>query len=197
MEDLIGFLVAGLVLTGSPGPNTLSLAAAGAAFGARRGLGYMTGLLVGMVLVMALTASGMIAIVLAVPALGPVVTAAAAAYFIYLAWRIATAPPLSTARQTARAPSLGDGIVLSLLNPKAYAAMAAMFSGFVLFGGSSIVDAFIKAGLLLVILALVNTAWLAGGALMTRFLRRPRLNRVINIAFAAMLILSVALALRM
>ncbi|MEP6283470.1 MAG: LysE family translocator, partial [Nitratireductor sp.] len=69
MEDLIGFLVAGLVLTGSPGPNTLSLAAAGAAFGARRGLGYMTGLLVGMVLVMALTASGMIAIVLAVPAL--------------------------------------------------------------------------------------------------------------------------------
>ncbi|WP_127596991.1 LysE family translocator [Nitratireductor alexandrii] len=195
MEDLIGFLVAGFVLTGSPGPNTLSLAATGAAFGARRGLGYMTGLLLGMVLVMGLTASGVIAIVLAVPALGPVVTAAAAAYFLYLAWRIANAPPLSEARQTKPAPSAGDGIVLSLLNPKAYAAMAAMFTGFVLFAGSSIVDAFIKAGLLLVILTLVNTVWLAGGALLTRVLREPRLNRIVNVAFAALLILSVVLAL--
>ena len=39
---MLGFLLAGFALAGSPGPATLSLAATGAAFGARRGLGYMT-----------------------------------------------------------------------------------------------------------------------------------------------------------
>ena len=38
MEGLLSFIVVGFALAGSPGPNTLSLAATGAAFGARRGL---------------------------------------------------------------------------------------------------------------------------------------------------------------
>ena len=42
-KGLLGFVLAGFALAGSPGPATLSLAATGAAFGARRGLGYMTG----------------------------------------------------------------------------------------------------------------------------------------------------------
>ena len=58
MEGLLSFILAGLALAGSPGPATLSLAATGAAFGTRRGLGYMTGINLGMVGVMAITASG-------------------------------------------------------------------------------------------------------------------------------------------
>jgi threonine/homoserine/homoserine lactone efflux protein len=38
-DALIALILAGLVLAGSPGPNTMSLAAAGAAFGARRSIG--------------------------------------------------------------------------------------------------------------------------------------------------------------
>src|ERR1043165_3848143 len=58
MEALPGFLLAGVALAGSPGPATLSLAAAGAAFGARRVVGYFIGIVAGMVAVMAITASG-------------------------------------------------------------------------------------------------------------------------------------------
>jgi threonine/homoserine/homoserine lactone efflux protein len=36
-DELLGFVLAGLALTGSPGPANLGLAAAGAAFGVRRG----------------------------------------------------------------------------------------------------------------------------------------------------------------
>ena len=43
MKDLPGFLLAGIALTGSPGPATLGLAAAGAAFGVRRSLGLFGG----------------------------------------------------------------------------------------------------------------------------------------------------------
>jgi threonine/homoserine/homoserine lactone efflux protein len=37
-DALIALILAGLVLAGSPGPNTMSLAAAGAACGAQRSL---------------------------------------------------------------------------------------------------------------------------------------------------------------
>src|SRR6058998_2600325 len=53
MDGLLGFILAGFALAGSPGPATLSLAAAGAAFGARRSLGYMAGQIAGLVAVMA------------------------------------------------------------------------------------------------------------------------------------------------
>jgi len=77
MEGLSGFLLAGLALAGSPGPATLSLAAAGAAFGARRTAAYLAGIVVGMVGVMAITASGVVGLLLALPGVTPVVTLAA------------------------------------------------------------------------------------------------------------------------
>jgi threonine/homoserine/homoserine lactone efflux protein len=95
MDVLLGFILTGFALAGSPGPATLSLAATGAAFGARHGLGYMAGIDVGMAGVMGITASGVVGLLLALPGATPIVTVLAGAYFLYLAYRIATAPPLA------------------------------------------------------------------------------------------------------
>ena len=94
MDGLSGFLLAAVALAGSPGPATLSLTATGAAFGAGRGIAYLAGIVVGMVAVMAAVAGGLVGLLMAVPGVTPVVTVLAAAYFLYLAWRIAMAPPL-------------------------------------------------------------------------------------------------------
>jgi len=196
MDALPGFLLAGLALAGSPGPATLSLAAAGAAFGSRRVMGYLAGIVVGMVGVMAITASGLVGLMLAVPGVTPVVTIAAAAYFVWLAWRIATAPPLSADKGDRQSPSFLGGFGLSLVNPKGYAAMAALFSGFVLLRDRLALDAGVKIALLTGVIVVVNVLWLWSGALLTRFFRDPRSNRLINIAFAALLLASVALAVR-
>ena len=115
MDGLPGFLLAAIALAGSPGPATLSLAAASAAFGARRVTGYFVGILLGMIGVMTIVASGVVGLVLAVPGATPVVTAAAALYFVWLAWRIATAPPLTDAAGERRPPSFLGGLGLSLL----------------------------------------------------------------------------------
>jgi threonine/homoserine/homoserine lactone efflux protein len=195
VEELPGFVLAGFALAGSPGPNTLSLAATGAAFGARRGLAYLAGLTVGMLAVMALTASGVIGVVLAVPGATIVVTVLATAYFLYLAWAIATAPPLADDAGERRRPSFAAGILLSLVNPKAYAAMAALYSGFVLLDGRIALDTALKTVLITAILVAVNLAWLFAGAGLTRLFRDPRTNRAINVAFAVVLLLSVAAAL--
>jgi len=196
MEGLPGFLLAGVALAGSPGPATLSLAAAGAAFGARRVMGYLVGIVVGMVGVMAITASGLVGLLLAVPGATPVVTVAAAVYFVWLAWRIATAPPLAAEGGEGRPPSFLGGLGLSLVNPKGYAAMAALFSGFVLLRERLVLDAGAKIVLLTTVILAVNVLWLLAGAMMTRFFREPRTNRIVNVAFAVLLLASVVLAVR-
>jgi threonine/homoserine/homoserine lactone efflux protein len=195
VENLLGFIAAGVALAGSPGPNTLSLAATGAAFGARRGLGYLIGLVVGMVAVMAITASGVVGLLLALPGATPVVVVLAALYFVYLAIRIATAPPLSEERDDRREPSFMAGVLLSLVNPKGYAAMAALFSGFALVRESLGLDVAAKIAVLTLIIMAVNVAWLYAGAALTRFFREPRMNRIINVTFAVLLLASVGLAL--
>jgi threonine/homoserine/homoserine lactone efflux protein len=194
MEGLSGFLLAAVALAGSPGPATLSLAASGAAFGVRRVAGYLVGIGVGMVAVMAITASGLIGLMLALPGVAPVVTVAAAAYFLWLAWRIAMAPPLTEDTAQRRPPSFGAGFALSLINPKGYAAMAALFSGFVLLRDRVIADAVVKIAVLTAVITAVNILWLMSGAVLTRFFRDPRANRIVNVAFAVLLLASVVLA---
>jgi threonine/homoserine/homoserine lactone efflux protein len=194
MENLPGFILAGIALAGSPGPATLSLAATGAAFG-RRGLAYMAGINIGMVGVMAITASGVAGVLLAIPGAAPVVAGLAALYFVYLAWRIATAPPLSDDAGARRQPSFAAGLLLSMVNPKGYAAMAALFSGFVLVRARPGLDAALKLAVLLAIIVAVNAAWLSAGAALTRFFREPRSNRIINVTFAVLLLASVGVAL--
>lgn len=196
MADVIGFTLAGVALAGSPGPATLSLAATGAAFGARRGIPYMTGIVIGMVAVMGIIATGVVGVLLALPGATPIVTAIAAAYFAYLALRIATAPPLSERAEQDRRPSFAAGVLLSLINPKGYAAMAALFAGFVLVHERLALDAAAKMTVLLAIITAVDLAWLCAGAALTRWFREPRTNRIINVIFAVLLLASVGVALR-
>ena len=193
MDGLPGFILAALALCGSPGPATVSLAATGAAFGPRRSLAYMAGIDAGMVVVMSVTAAGVTGLVLAIPGATPVVAVLAALYFVHLAWRIATAPPLGDTAPGSE-PSFAAGVLLSLVNPKGYAAMAALFSGFVLIRGRPELDAALKLGVLVVIVVSVNAAWLIAGAALTRFFREPRTSRVINVAFAILLVASVGAA---
>ena len=195
MDGILGFALAGVALAGSPGPATLSLAAAGAAFGTRRSLPYMAGIILGMLAVMIMTAAGVTGVVLALPGAAPILLAAAAVYFCYLALRIAAAPPMVTADEGGRRPSFSGGVFLSLVNPKGYAAMAALFSGFVLIRERIVLDAATKIIILALIMAAVDLVWLFAGAALTHAFRAPHLSRIINLAFAFLLVASLLLAL--
>ena len=192
-DALLALILAGFALAGSPGPNTMSLAAAGAAFGARRSFAFMVGLAVGMLIVMTLVASGVVALLLTVPGVAPVAAVAALLYFVYLAWKIATAPPLAEASADSTAPAGVDGVLLSLVNPKGYAAMLALFSGHIILRDRLFTDAALKIGVVLAIILMVNICWLFVGAGLSRLFRSPRSSRAINIGFALLLLGSAVL----
>lgn len=193
--NLVLLWLAALPLMGSPGPATLSSAAVGATYGARRGLPWLAGICAGTATVLLLIASGVTAVVLAIPALKIAITVVAAAYILYLAWRIATAPPLSKQTEGAKAPAFPGAYLLAVANPKAFAALGAVFSGNSVVAGDAALDAVVKVAALAPLIVLVNATWLVFGTLISSALHEPKTARIVNVFFAMLLVASVALAL--
>ncbi|WP_340116883.1 LysE family translocator [Pelagibius sp. 7325] len=195
LGNLVLLWLAALPLMGSPGPATLSTAAVGASFGWRRGLPYLAGIICGTATVLCLIATGVTAVVLTVPALKTAITLLAAAYILYLAWRIATAPPLTAQADTAKAPTFPGGLFLAIANPKAFAAIGAVYAGHSAVPGDLAADAVVKIAALTLVIVLVNFAWLLFGSLVAHTLQDPKKSRIANVTFAVLLVASVGLAL--
>ena len=194
MRELILLLLAAFPLMGSPGPATLSLAATGAAFGTRRGLPYLLGIITGTTVVLLLIATGVTGLLFASPVLAHLITAAAAIYILYLAYRIATAPIISDRRMGGRPPGFRGGLALAVANPKAFAAIGAVYSGYGLVPTEPVLDAIAKLAALTLVIVLVNAAWLAFGSVFSAALKNPKAGRGINVTFALLLVLSVVSA---
>lgn len=187
-------LLAAFPLMGSPGPATLSLAATGSVFGIARSLWYLAGIILGTSAVLLMIATGITGILFAVPGLLPVLTAAALIYILYLAYKIATAPILSQDVENKAAPSMLGGLLLAVANPKAFAAIGAVYAGVVVVPEQPTLDALAKITALFGVIVVVNTSWLVLGVYLARILRQPSTGRVINLLFAMLLVLSVAMA---
>jgi threonine/homoserine/homoserine lactone efflux protein len=192
---LVSLILASLVVMGSPGPSTMSVTAVGAAFGFRRSLAYLAGIILGTTAVLVAVAAGVVAMVMALPRLAPVLIAASAAYIIYLAFRIATAPPLSRQGQAASAPSFAGGFLLGVANPKAYLAIAAVFAGTTLAVQSRLIEATLKTAVLTIMIVVIHVCWLTAGVSLARLLQHPVSSRIVNLLFAAILIVTSILAI--
>jgi threonine/homoserine/homoserine lactone efflux protein len=184
-------LLAAIPLMGSPGPATLSLAATGAAFGPRHGLLYMIGIAGGTIAVLLMIASGFTGILLGAPALKTAITILATLYIVYLAFKIATAPALGHGDKTASKPTLYGGLVLAVANPKAYAAIGAVYSGHTVIAGNLVLDSMVKIATLSIAICIFSVTWLCFGALLAKPLHSHRHSRMVNIGFAVLLLGSV------
>lgn len=193
-NNLIILLLAAFPLMGSPGPATLSTAAIGSAFGVSRGAKYLAGIIFGTATVLLLIATGVTGIILSEPKLVNVISIFAFVYILYLAYKIATAPVMSAANSTDEAPSFLSGYVLSIANPKAFAAIGAVYSGTILIPDDVFADAFIKLCALTFVIVVVNSAWLLFGSSLSSVLSDPRKGRIANVIFALLLVGSVVLA---
>jgi threonine/homoserine/homoserine lactone efflux protein len=185
-------LLASLLIMGSPGPATISLTAAGSAYGLRRSLGYLAGIVVGTMVVLLAVATGITAALLAVPAVRPLLIAISAAYILWLAYKVATAPALAAGRATG-SPSFAGGALLGVANPKAWVAIAAVFASARL-AAATATDAAAKVALLSGMIVVINASWLLVGASLAPALRDPRRARVINVVLATALVGAAVLA---
>ena len=193
-RPLAALILASAAVMGSPGPSTMSVTAVGAAFGLRRSLDYLWGLILGTIAVLIAVATGLFALLLSVPRLAPLLLAASGAYILYLAFKIATAPPLSKPDRRAAAPSFAAGFLLALANPKAYVAIAAVFASADLPVGSPAAGAMLKTAVLALMIVAIHLAWLLAGSSLSRIFHDPVSSRIANILFAVTLVVATAFA---
>ena len=184
---MLALILAALVVMGSPGPSTVSVTAVGATFGLRRSLAYTLGLVAGTSAVLLAVAAGVVAALLAILHAQPMLLAASAIYILWLAWRIATAPPLAKDTASVAAPSFVGGFLLAIANPKAWVAIAAVFAG-------SALDPLLKIAVLVGMIVLIHAAWLLAGASLSRLFYDPTSARIVNIVFALALVATAVLA---
>ena len=124
LERLTTCILFILVFYGSPGPATLSLAASGASVGFRRSLPYLFGIVSGLLVNFVVAALGITVLMQRAPALVTIMTYLSLGYIIYLAVRMVRTDPKAGAE---RPLVFSQGVLLNMLNPKAYFASLAVF----------------------------------------------------------------------
>jgi threonine/homoserine/homoserine lactone efflux protein len=183
-----------LAIMGSPGPATISLTASGSAYGVRRSIGYLIGIIIGSTIVLVAVATGITAALLAIPALRVVLVGVSAVYLVWLAYHIATAPALgASVPPGSRTPTFRGGALLGVANPKAWVAIGAVFAGARL-SSDAPVDATAKVVVLTGMIVVINVVWLLVGASIAPLLRQPRSARVVNVSLAGALVAATAVA---
>jgi threonine/homoserine/homoserine lactone efflux protein len=194
LEPFIVLITATALLLGSPGPAPLALAATGATFGVKKGIPFLAGILFGLSVAIIGATAGLVALFSQFPNFRFVCQIAGGAYMLYIAYKIASAPVI-TSQGNQVAPSFKDGFILNLLNPKAYAAFLAIFSKFLL-PFSDINIGYIMTGLTcLVVATVVDALWLIFGGLLRPVFSKPKQARIIRIIFAALMLIAVVYTL--
>lgn len=191
---MLGFAAAVFFLIITPGPGVLSTAGVGAGFGFAAGSRYVGGLFLGTNLVALIVVSGLGALILADPRVRTVLFLISFGYLAYLALRIALAGARLAFIEKARPPGAWGGIVLQIVNPKAYAVNTALFTGFAFFPDRYLLEVGVKFLIMNAIWIPIHFAWLWAGVTLHRMDLQPRTHRAINVALAASMMAVVILA---
>jgi threonine/homoserine/homoserine lactone efflux protein len=192
---MIEFVIAVFFLLITPGPGVLTTAGIGAAFGFRAGFAFVAGLCLGGFITMMMVIAGLGAVVLAVPSLRVVLLVASVGYLIYLAVRIASAGA-KIGFSPAKSPlGFTNGLLLQFINPKAYVVATTLFSGFAFMPGAPAWEITTKLLLFNAVWLPVHFIWLGFGTTLGALNLSNGVQRVINMAMAASMLIVVGVAL--
>lgn len=191
---MLTFAFAVLFLIVTPGPGVLSLAGVGAAFGYRHGSRYLVGLFFGTNLVCLGVITGLAAAMLADPGIRIAFSIASANYLCWLAFRIAFAGARIAFIERTQPPGIRGGILLQVINPKAYAVNTALFSGFAFMSQAPVLEMTIKLVILNTLWLAIHVFWLWIGVTLRRLDLPAARQRAINFFMAASMLIVVALA---
>lgn len=105
----------------TPGPNNLMLMSSGANFGFRRTIPHMLGVGIGFVVMILLLGLGLIGLFDAYPVTYTVLKVVSIVYLLYLAYKIATAAPVSETADVGKPMTFLQAAAFQWVNPKAWA----------------------------------------------------------------------------
>lgn len=167
------------VMSITPGPNNIMLAASGLRFGFWPTLPHMMGITAGFALLMIVAGLGIGALVTAEPRLHLVLKIAGAAYLLYLAWKLwrAGAPGEATG---AKPLGFFGAAAFQFVNPKAWVMAVTAVATFVPEGEGYLQSLLIGTAVFSAVNFPSVGVWAAFGAAIRRWLDNPSVLRWLN-----------------
>lgn len=191
---MLTFIAAVTLLIGTPGPGVLSAAGFGAAYGFKPSLRYVLGLFFGTNLVLLSIISGFAAIIMSMPQLRLVLMVMSVSYLLYLAARIALAGSKIAFISAKTSPGIWSGILLQVINPKAYAVNTSLITGFNYAPDNVVFEIGTKVVIIMLIWTPIHLGWLWAGVVLHRLDLPAKTQRRINIVMASAMLGVVGLA---
>lgn len=170
-----------ITMTITPGPNNVMLTASGANYGFLRTLPHIFGILGGCFLLFAGIALGLGLLFERYPAIQLSLRVLGSAYLLYLAWRIATAPPPDLrARGEGKPLSFWQAAAFQFANPKAWVMGLALMAGFLPESGDTLTNALLLAGFAELVALPCIALWAGFGMAIGQWLDTPRAWQIFN-----------------
>ncbi len=188
---LVSFLPFAVSTSFTPGPNNLMLANSGARFGFVRTMPLQAGVVIGFAILNLAVGAGVGSVIAAFPAAYRIMKIVGIAYFLYLAWRIATAEQVKSGATSSKPLTFLQATALQGVNPKAWI----MSVGAVTTYTSLAFDLRIQILIITLVFAVIGvastSAWSVFGQVFRRYLTTPRRRIAFNWSMAALLLLSI------
>lgn len=179
------------VMSLTPGPNNIMLAASGVNFGFARSVPHMVGVSVGFVILLAASGVGLGAAFAALPALQIVLKVAGTGYLLWLAYKVATARPADAEGAAPGRPiTFWQAALFQWVNPKGLVAALSAISLYIR-PGHERGDLPVMLAVFLAATVLSVLTWTGFGVALRRLLQNPRHARVFNGVMALLLLASI------
>ena len=192
-DTLIPIALFSLAGAYTPGPNTIMLTASGQAFGFRRSIPHMAGIILGCITLFTAFGLGLAQIFALYPQLHKALRIAGAGYLLYLAWRILRAGDPADGEARAKPLTLLEAAAFQWVNVKALTLAVGIMAAFTTIGGNQLAEvATIVTVFMLVTIPSLPIYVLFGVAIRT-MLKSERSRRIVNTVMAALVALSVVL----
>ena len=190
-ELIVAVLVFLFPLAYSPGPGNMTFAANGAAFGARATLIANLGYHIATWVATLAIGLGVMSVMDPSSTAFQIVKILGALYVLYLAWKLSRSAPLSVeANYKPQVIGFVDGVMLLVLNPKAYVIIALLFSQFLeQFSERSSVPVLLLTTIFTLNNMLCFCLWALVGTALAKQFQTPIRAKRFNTTFAVMLAL--------
>ena len=186
---MVAFALAVFFMITTPGPAVLALAGVGATFSFKDGLRFLVGLTIGYLLVWAFVITGLASVVFSVSYMRTIFLVISSGYLIYLSFKIMMKGSKIAFIRPENLPNFMDGIILQLVNPKAYAFHSILLSGFVIYPNDIILETICKFIVMNAIWIPLHLVWLFMGASIKKVNLDPYIQRKINLVMGLSLFL--------
>ena len=183
--ELLPFVLAGMSLWGTPGPNNMMLAYSGATFGVRRTLPHLAGIACGGLLLMSLVLAGLGPLIEVWPMSFTLLKLVGSAWLLWIGWQMAHAGE-ALENESPQPMKFMAALLFQFANPKAISAKLAL-SGLLYVAEATHPGAITKGIVLTPFLnALFVSPWMLAGRAIRRLLSTPQRWQVFRLITGAL-----------